>query len=124
MRGVNPVLKKTHAVLDKEAYRYLRNTLNEVLNGIWLSVELEQRVGSLRAPMEALLQETKQNGPRHAFSAEQARLLIESCGVCEIELGSEFEIRLGYSRAEAGLVIAELHRIANKAVQPSHASAS
>ncbi len=119
------MLNKTNTVFDEKAYRYLHNSLNEVLHGIWLSVELERRVSSLRAPMSALLKEMKQNRSQPVLSTEQALLLIESCNICEEEFeGSEFEARLGYSRAEAKQVIAELSQITCQAVRQPHAAAS
>lgn len=75
--------------------------------------------------MRALLEEMKQNRFQHVLSAEQALLLLESCGICETEFtGNEFEARLGYSRAEAGQLVAKLSRITRQAVRHSHAAAS
>ena len=110
---------------DDDAQRYLRNTLNEVLHGIRPSPELESELTPLRAPMIKLFEQMRRERSDFMPASEQALLLIQSCEICEQELeGWEFDTRLGYTRAEAEMVMARLQELAHNASLQARAAAS
>ena len=110
---------------DLEARRYLRNTLNEVVNGIRPTANLEARIAAVRPAASVLLQEWVRHSPDLRLSAPDARLLLETCRICNEDFeGDEFRTRLGYTRAEAEQVIGVLSELARKAVLQPHAAAS
>ncbi len=115
---------RNQSPLQQDALRYLRNTLNEVLNGLRLPASMEAQMQPLRPAMKALHGRLQQEGPSYEISVSDALLLLETCAICELELEKwEFDTRLGYSRAEAEQVMAELREKVRRAHRP-HAAAS
>ncbi len=105
--------------------RYLRNTLNEVVNGIRPTANLEKRILDLRPAASMLLRKLTRDRSRFDISASDASLLLETCRICDEDFeGDEFRTRLGFTRAEAERVSGLLQELSGQPARQVHAAAS
>ena len=107
-----------------ETRQYLRQTLNEVLNGF--RVDYEAQLYASRERIVALSPRLDQISTERMLSPDDALLLLRISRLCEQELGdSEFLTRVGYTLSEAGQIDARLEKVAAGAEpEKTHAAAS
>lgn len=107
-----------------ETRRYLRQLLNEVLNG--LAVDTELQLQAERKQVSALAERLGAMADEHMLSSRDGVVLVRAARLCEEQLcGDEFFTRTGFTIAEAHEINARLERIAAQSVPPqTHAAAS
>ena len=107
-----------------ETRLYLRQTLNEVLNGF--QVDYEAQLHASRERIAALSPRLDHMSTERMLSPDDALLLLRISRLSEQELGdSDFFTRVGYTLPEARQIDARLEKIAAGTVpEKTHAAAS